>query len=147
MTSFMELTSPRRRRLQVPLDISALPKIDEFLSKLASGIGWNDDSTHRLRLVGEEVLSSLLQQDEDEADGSRWLTIVARPAGTMVELELLATVAEGNIEDRLADLSVGTEVAEERDISFQILRHYSSSVRHRKYHSIDVVTIQVEGSR
>ncbi len=147
MTSFMELTSPRRRRLQVPLDISALPKIDEFLSKLASGMRWNDDSTNRLRIVGEEVLSSLLQQDEDEADGSRRLTIVARPAGTTLELELLAALEEENIEDRLAHLSVGTEVAEEHDISFRLLRHYSSSVRHRKYHGIDVVTLQVEGSR
>ncbi len=147
MTSFMELTSPRRRRIEVALDIAALPKIDEFLSKLASDMGWNDDSTNRLRIVGEEVLSSLLQQEEDEANNSRRLTIVARPAGTTVELELLAAFEEQNIEDRIADMSVGTEMADEHDISFRLLQHYSSSVRHRKYHDIDVVTLQVEGSR
>ena len=26
-------------------------------------------------------------------------------------------------------------------------RHYSSSVRHQKYHGVDIVTVQVEGSR
>ena len=147
MTSFMELSGPRRRRLQVPLDFSALPAINEFLSDIASRMGWNEESTNRLHLVSEEALSSLLQQDEDEARGSRRLTIVAHPAGTTVELELLAAFEGENIEDRLAEMSVGTELTEESDISFRLLRRYSSSVRHRKYHGIDVLTIQVEGSR
>ena len=148
MTSFMELASPRRRRLEAALDTSILPKIDEFLVKLASDMRWNDDSTNRLRLVGEEVISSLFQQqEEDEANNSRRLTIVARPAGTSVELELLAAFEEANIEDRIADMGVGTDLVDEQDISFRLLRHYSSSVRHRKYHGIDVVTLQVDGSR
>ena len=148
MTSYMELTSPRRRRLQVELDIAALPKIDEFLRELASRIDWNDASTERLRAVGEETLSSLLQLDSDyEADNAPRLIIVARPAGGTVEMEFLAVFEEENIEDRLTYLSEQAETPDESEISFRLLRHYASSVRHRKYHGIDIVTVQVEGSR
>ena len=148
MTSFIELTGPGRRRLEVELAVSAMPRIDAFLSELASRIGWNDVSTERLRAAGEETLSSLLQSGgDDRADGAPRLIIVARPGGGTVELEFLAAFEQENLEDRLAYLSEQAEVPEEYEISFRLLRHYASSVRHRKYHGIDVVTVQVEGSR
>ena len=34
-----------------------------------------------------------------------------------------------------------------REISFRLLRHYASSVRHQKYHGVDIVTVSVVGSR
>ncbi len=148
MTSFIELTSPRRRRLEVTLDISALPKIDAFLSDLASRIGWNDASTERLRAAGEETLSSLLQPGDDYTAGDApRLLIVARPDRRTVEMEFLAVFEEENLEDRLAYLGEQAEVPEEHEISFRLLRHYASSVHHRKYQGIDIVTVQVEGSR
>ena len=148
MTSFIELTSPRRRRLEVELAVSALPKIDVFLRELASRIGWNDASTELLRAAGEETLSSLLQSGGSYAAGNApRLIIVARPDGGAVELEFLAVFDEDNLEDRLAYLSEQAETPEEHEISFRLLRHYASSVRHRKYHGIDIVAVQVEGSR
>ena len=147
MTLFIEMTSPRHTRLETTLDISALPEIDAFLRKLASRIGWTDASTERLRAAGEETLSSLLQSgSEHRADGVPRLIIVASP-GETVELEFLAVFDEENLEDRLAHLSEQAEVPAEQEISFWLLRHYASSVRHRKYHGIDIVTVQVEGSR
>ena len=147
MTLFIEMTSPRHTRLETKLDISALPEIDAFLRKLASGIGWTDASTERLRAAGEETLSSLLQSgSEHRADGVPRLIVVASP-GETVELEFLAVFDEENLEDRLAHLSEQAEVPAEQEISFWLLRHYASSVRHRKYHGIDIVTVQVEGSR
>ena len=148
MTLFIELTSPRRRRLEVELAVSALPKIDAFLRELASRIGWNDASTELLRAAGEETLSSLLQSGGSYAAGNApRLIIVARPDGGAVELEFLAVFDEDNLEDRLAYLSEQAETPEEHEISFRLLRHYASSVRHRKYHGIDIVAVQVEGSR
>ncbi len=147
MTLFIELTSPRHTRLETRLDISALPKIDAFLLGLASRIGWNDASTQRLRAAGEETLSSLLRTGDDGGtEVVPRLIVVARP-GEAVELEFLAVFDDENLEDRLAHLSEQAEVPEEHEISFWLLRHYASSVRHRKYHGIDVVTVQVEGSR
>ena len=148
MTSFIELTSPRRRRLEVELDISALPQIDAFLRELASKLGWHDASTDRLRAAGEETLSSLLQPGHDNtADSAPHLILVARPHGGTVEMEFMAVFEEENLEDRLAYLSEQAETQEEGEISFRLLRHYASFVRHRKYHGVDIVTVQVEGSR
>ena len=148
MTLFMELTSPRRRRLEVELDISALAEIDAFLHEIASRIRWNDASTERLRSAGEETLSSLLQPGNDHAaDSAPRLIINARPEGGTVEMEFLAVFEEENLEDRLAYLGEQAETLDEREISFRLLRHYASSVRHQKYHGIDIVTVQVEGSR
>ena len=148
LTLFMELTSPRRRRIEVELAFSSLPKIDEFLREIASGIHWNDASTERLRSAGEETLSSLLRQDNvDTPEGAGRLIIVARPGGRMVELEFMAAFDEENLEDRVTYLSEQAESLDEGEISFRLLRHYASSVRHRKFHGIDIVTVQVKGSR
>lgn len=147
LTFFIELTSPRHTRLETTLEVSALPKIDAFLTELAAKIGWNDAATERLRAAGEETLTSLLQSGGDNgSDTVPRLIIVARP-GEAVELEFMAVFDEENLEDRLAHLSEQAQVPEEHEISFWLLRHYASSVRHRKYHGIDVVTVQVEGSR
>ena len=65
----------------------------------------------------------------------------------MAELEFSAVSGDENIEDRLAYLSEEPEIEDEREISFRLLRHYASSVRHQKYHNVDIVTVQVESER
>ena len=145
LTLFVELTSSRRRRLRTDLDMAALPQIDEFLREFAGKIGWDEPATRRLALVGEETLTSLLSQDEDDDDApARRLHIVARRDGAMVELEFVAASDEENIEDQLAHLSEQRpELPDEREISFRLLQHYASSVRHQKYHDLDIVTVHV----
>ena len=148
MTGVLNLTSPRSLRLETELDISALPRIDGFLQQVAERANWSAPSADRLRFVGEEVLSSLLQEGAyEEEDGTRRLVVIARPSTRTVELEFLSSLADENLEDRLAYMSEQTEVPQEREISYRLLRHYASSVRHRKYHGLDIVTVHVEGSR
>lgn len=74
------------------------------------------------------------------------MIILARP-GRTVELEFLAVFDDENLEDRLAYVGDQAEATDDRELSFRLLRHYASTVRHRKYHGLDVVTVQVEGSR
>jgi len=148
LTLFLELTSSRRRRMDVELKLAMQPRIDAFLQELAAGIGWNDPSTERLRAAGEETLLSLLRQDEEGAGvGGRRLIIVARPDGEAVEMEFLAVLEEENLEDRLAYLKEQGETLDEAETSVRLLRHYAASVRHRKYHGMDIVTVRVTGSR
>ena len=144
LTAFLELTSPRRQRLEVRLDIADLPRIDAFLQEVAAKMGWDATATERLRSAGEETLSSLLQPDDDYPAGQApSLIVVARPEGGTVEMEFLAVFDEDNLEDRLAYLDEQTETFDERELSFRLLRHYASSVRHQKYHGLDIVTVQV----
>lgn len=143
LTVFMELTN-RPKRLEVELSVSALPKIDRFLRSVGAKVRWNEASINRLCAAGEETLSSLLQSANS---GSPRLRLLARVQGRSVEMEYVAVSEESSIEDRLAYLSEQPEIPEESEISLRLLRHYASSVRHRKYHGIDIITVQVEGSR
>ncbi len=161
MVVFLDLTSPQRRsRLEVELSVSSLPEIDRFLQELAARSGWDEASAQRLRSAGEEALLSLvrpdeageelltsLMQPEADAEEAARLIIQARPEAAMVEMEFLAVFDEENLEDRLAYLSEEAEGLQEGDVSLRLLRHYSSSVHHQKYHGLDVVTVQVRGSR
>ena len=83
MMLFIELTAPRRRRLQVPLEMAALPAIEDFLRGFASRSGWNGASADRLASAGEETLSILLQTDGLDAPARRgaWLSLLAWRAG------------------------------------------------------------------
>ena len=148
LTLLMELTAQRRRRLKAELDVSALPRIDAFLQEVGSKAGWNEASIDRLRSAGEETIASLLSQGDDHAAGNRQrLMLSARRVDGKIELEFMATSEEENLEDRLAYLSDEPDIQDEREISFRLLRHYASSVQHRKYQDIDIVTVEVTGSR
>ena len=57
--------------------------------------------------------------------------------------EFLAVFEEENLEDRLAYLEEHTETLDDRELSFRLLRHYASSVRHQKYQGLDIVTVKV----
>ena len=144
---FVELTAPRRRRLDVPLDAEALPQMAEFLRGFASKARWDSASTDRLILVGEETLASLSEADGPEEHGPRRLVVTARAAGGGAELEFLCAADGENLEDRLSYMGEAPEIPDSREISFRLLRHYASSVRHQKYHGVDIVTVNVEGSR
>ena len=147
LTLLMEYTSRRRRRLNVAMNLSSLPRIDSFLQGFATSVGWNEASINRLRSAGEETLSSLLSQDEEpEEDAGKRLIVSARRADAVIEMEFVVTTEGGNLEDRLAYLNEQPEIQDEREISFRLLRHYASSVQHHKYHDIDIITVQVAPS-
>ena len=151
MMAFMELTSPRRRRLKVALDSDALPKVHEFLRGFASRSRWDALSTDRLAAAGEETLAILLQDEDAAMAGTaRQLAVAAHMADGSAEIEFV-TALEGvngeNMEDYLVYLSSQPPVPDEREVSFRLLRHYASSIRHQKYHDVDIVTVNVDGPR
>ena len=145
LSAVLEFSGSRRRRMEGELDMSALPSINTFLGDLGSGMGWNEASIERLRAAGEETLSSMLElRDDYEEDKLPRLILIARPSAGMVEMEFLAVFEEENIEDKIAFMSDQAETPDVGEISFRLLRHYASAVRHRKYHGIDIVTVRVE---
>ncbi len=146
MMIFMELTSQRRKRLVVDLDVASLPKIDEFLRGYVSKAGWDTAAKDRLSAAGEETLAVLLQgNEEDETEGERRLAVAARMEGSSAEVEFVTALEGENMEDRLAYLGELSPVPDEQEVSFRLLQHYASSVRHQKYHGVDIVTVNVDG--
>ena len=120
-------------------------QVDYFLRAFASRIRWNDEASNRLAAAGEETLAILSQGDDapEPDDPPRRLTVSARREGNNVELEFVSALEGENVEDRLTYLSALPAVPDEGEISLRLLRHYASSVRHQKYHGLDVVTVSV----
>ena len=149
MTAFLELTSPSRGgRLQSKLHADSLPEIDAFVRGIAGKLGWNEASLERLGAAAEEALMSLIPADQEvDADDAPRLIVTAQPETGAVQMEFLAVFDEENLEDRLAYLDEESEGLQESEISLRLLRHYASSVHHQKYYGLDVVTVQVKGSR
>ena len=147
MTLLIELTEPRRRRIEVEFDISVLPRIREFLGTFASRSGWNAAMVNRLEAASEETLLTLLQKDEEDRSPRR-LLLIAHKEGSTAVLEFIVASSEENLQDRIALLGeYADETASEREVSLRLLRHLASSVHHQQYHGTDIVTVRVEAPR
>ncbi len=145
MMTFLELTGARRRRLETQLSTQALPELNTFLRKLATKHGWDEASSERLILVGEETLTGLMSEEVDVSVGKRYLRVSARPDGGDMEIEFVSAPSRENLEDQLSYVGDAPDIPEAREISFRLLRHFASRVRHQKYHGVDVVTVTVQG--
>lgn len=147
MTLFNELLSFRTRRLRVDLSESSLPALDDFLSQYADKNSWSESGGNRLRLVGEEVMLSLMEEEQDRQEHEkRSLVATIRPDGGSAELEFTVAsdaVLQGNIENRMAYLDEGQALEDDDGMSIRILRQYASSVHHRQYYGIDIISCRV----
>ena len=148
MTLVKEASSLRARKLRLELSASSLAAVDDFLSRFADSHSWTEEGGNRLRLVGEETLLSLLEEEKEAPAGqTRRLVATIRPDGRSAELEIVVAsddAIQGNIEDRMAYLGQDQALEDEQELSVRILRHYASSVHHRKYYGLDIVSCRVD---
>ena len=145
MTLFMDLTKSRRR-LESEINVSALPKIREFILGFASHSGWDAEMANRLDAASEETLLTLIQRQEagGAVEQRRLLLVACKEDGGAV-LEFVASTGEENLQDRIALLGTRTNAdLIEQEVSLRLLRHLASSVRHQQYHGTDIVTIRVD---
>ena len=146
MVLIMQLAQPRRRTLKTTLTAKSLPSTDSFLREFAEDKRWDDESANRLRAAGEEAILSLLPAEEESDDPPKHLLFVLSGDRNAAEMELIASSAEQNLEDRLALLGRWADEGGEAPISLKLLQHYASSVRHQQYHGTDIVTVRVDGA-
>ena len=148
MTIFNELLSLRVRKLRVDLSESSIPTLDDFLSQFADRYSWTEKGRNRLRLVGEEIMLSLLQEEDDQqAEQKRRLIAAIRPETRSAELEIVVASDDsvhGNIENRMAYLDEVQAMEDDQGMSIRILRQYASSVHHRQYYGIDIISCRVD---
>ena len=148
MTIFNELLSLRVRKLRVDLSESSIPTLDDFLSQFADRYSWTEKGKDRLRLVGEEIMLSLLQEENDQqTEQKRRLIATIRPETRSAELEIVVASDDsvhGNIENRMAYLDEVQAMEDDQGMSIRILRQYASSVHHRQYYGIDIISCRVD---
>ena len=145
-TLFVELAKPRKRRIEVAVDQSALPAIQQFMLRFAAQSGWDEAMATRLDAVSEETLLTLLAEDEATPQAEpRRLLVVARREDEGAMLEFVASRGEENLQDRIAllgEASAGETL--EQEVSLRLLRNLASTVRHQQYFDTDIVTVRVE---
>ncbi len=141
---FVELTEPKRQRIELDLDVAALPKIHGFLAEFVSRCGWGPEMTHRLQAASEETLLILLDSNSGFVDRRKFRLEARKKDGNAV-LEFVACPVISNLQDRmvLMDGSI-REVANEQELSVRLLRHLASSVFHQQYHDTDIITLRVD---
>ncbi|MXZ47130.1 MAG: hypothetical protein F4Z08_09135 [Chloroflexi bacterium] len=149
MTMWTEASSFRARKLRIDLSHDSLPAVDDFLSLFADAHSWTEEGANRLRLVGEEVMLSLIDEEAGSGPDAQKRQLVAsiRPESGSAELEIVVAsddAIEGNIENHMAYLGQEQELEDEELLSVRILRHYASSIHHRKYYGIDIVSCRVD---
>ena len=147
LTLFIEVTEPRRRRIELPFHITILPKIREFLRSFASHSGWGERMADRLELASEETLLTLLEQktESDQEEPLRRLRLIAHREGNEAVLEFIASATEENLEDQIALLGErATEAPTEQEVSLRLLQHIASSVQHQQYYDTDILKIRVK---
>ena len=145
LTFFLRLTEPRRARIDMEFGPSALPRVREFLRTFAAKAGLGEEMADRLDAAAEEALLSLTRPEKPGDDPSRRrLVMAARREAGEVALEFVVAPRDENLQDRLALLSGEVEeTAAESEVSLRLLRHLTSSVRHRQYYDTDIVTVRV----
>lgn len=147
MTLLTEISSLRARKLRIDLSQDSLPAVDDFLEKFAGDYSWSEEGKNRLRLVGEEVMLSLLDEEDDgEERQKRRLVASIRPESGSAELEIVVAAddaIQGNIENRMAYLEEAQALEDDQEMSLRILSHYASSVHHRQYYGIDIISCRV----
>ncbi len=149
MILYLEFTNPRRMRFESELHIDALPELNKFMQRFAERRGWDEAMKNRLSAVGEETLLTLAPLDltgDDGARDGRQLVVVASSEGEVAELEFIGGGEdEMNIEDRVRQLQQhDAEALVENELSLQLLRAYTSSVRHQQFHGADIITVRVD---
>lgn len=147
LTLFVEVTEPRRRRIELPFHIKTLPKIREFLRSFASHSGWGEAMADRLDAASEETLLTLLDQKttSDQEEPLRRLHITAHKEGNEAVLEFVASATEENLEDQITLLGErATEAPTEREVSLRLLQHIASSVQHQQYYDTDILKVRVK---
>ncbi len=115
LTLFEELTGPRRRRLKVPLNSDAYPKVDAFLARVGERGRWPEEMVERVRAVGEETLLLLIRQDDQRTDDDeRGLLLIGHGDREEAVLEFVAATDATNLEDQLAVLGVRVTATQAR---------------------------------
>ena len=137
-----------RQNIDMELEVGVRPRLDAFLREFAGKMKWNDESTERLCSAAEEAFMSLVRQDESVTEsGSRQLRVAIRRDGDAAEMEFMAAPQGTNLEEQMGLIRDRDTPVSGRDLSLRLLRHYASSVSHRQYHAIDLLTVRVKGSR
>ena len=135
----------KRHRVDLPLAAFSADEIKEFVSSLPVD---SEDLKDRLTAASEEALMVLIQSDVHSYDPNRQVRLTVTLQGANIEAEFVAAPSGAqNLQERIMLLSEpearDLEAVVERDAALRLLNHYATSVTHRQYRDVEVITAVV----
>ena len=135
-----------RHRIDVALASFSAAEIREFVSGLPLD---SEEAKDRLYAVSEEALMVLIQSDVHSFDPDRRMGLTVTLLGTTVEAEFVAAPSGAqNLQERVLLLAEpeahDLEAVVERDAALRLLNHYATSMTHRQYRDVEVITAVVD---
>ena len=89
MMLFLNLSNPRRKRIEVGLSSDAFPEVDGFVRGFASESQWDTASTERLMAASEETIAILMEAaGDDVTDSALRLAVSVRLQDESADLDL-----------------------------------------------------------
>ena len=134
-----------RHRVDLPLAAFSAEEIKEFVLSLPVD---SEELKDRLTAASEEALMVLIQSDVHSYDPNRQVRLTVTLQGANIEAEFVAAPSGAqNLQERIMLLSEpearDLEAVVERDAALRLLNHYATSVTHRQYRDVEVITAVV----
>ena len=133
----------RRHRVDVALASFSADEIKGFVSSLPVD---SEELKDRLIAASEEALMVLIQSDIHSYDPNRQVRLTVTLQGATIEAEFVAAPSGAqNLQERIMLMSEpearDLEAVIERDAALRLLNHYATSVTHRQYRDVEVITV------
>ena len=144
LTVLGDVISARRAALATVFDDSALPAVLAFADRWGASRRFSTSETDRLRLICEEALATLAEGATGEG-GARRLRLSATVHEGVAVLDFVTSAQGNNVADllQMLDREVSASLPDSQ-LSLRLLRGLASSVEHRQYHGVDILTVRAE---
>lgn len=136
------LRQGRAPRISVPARAGSIATVQDFLRKLAAGAGWDRGAVMRLDLLAEEAILFLIAQP-GESDSERSIQVGAQVIGQQIELELVSGASAADLENAAREIDLKA-IPTADEIGLRILRGFAASVRHDRFHDVEVLIVTVD---
>ena len=96
-----------------------------------------------MQLVCEETLTTLVESIGN-GQAEKRLRLVARAVDDVLEMEFVNYTNGANLADALSQMADGAGQEKlEQDLSLRLLGGLTTSVEHRQYHDVDILTVRM----
>ncbi len=142
LTLLQDLMGPRKRSIELTLDDGTLPKVQRFIQNFARQFRWPESAVLRMQGAAEEIL--ILLTEESDLPPSEKMLLTASREDDSAWLEFIGSAGTANVQDRITFL--GKEVnfqSTEQELTLRLLHHLTQSVRHERYHDVQIISVRV----
>lgn len=139
MMILLKIKEGRRQRLELPLSIVAIPKVQDFALDKAQELGWDKRATMRLELAVEEAISFLLQ-GQTGSDRKK-MTVALDSKGEDISLEFASGPMASNF-DTLVKEAEKADPSED-SVGLRLLSGLCDSSKHMQFNNVDILMLNM----